>query len=410
MFGQLVRVVEMIEDALLYRNPEEYLQVFARDSTISISDLVNFYNHIDFCGSPVLSICEYESSIKKYDSKFKEHVEKRSFCYCNEVLLRGKHYYPGYLGFVRSNALKFISTSLEHLHDYAGCFISNLQKCEKLADRVILSQFLDYRKNIALLLFTGLFQSMLEYHSIPICAFQEAYDFCEESISDYYEFIISGRISRILDYDTNEIISNLHPEIAYPNRRALSREMDHPGRILLYSANLCNIVNSTYDFCINPLRGATEIGFAVKTISTLVNKKVIDKISFVRYSTHDERHAELKSVGDLFQHYIPNQLLRNYKKIQNKKVIVIDDNISTGDTLANINKVLTDFCSYVSTSVVEINRDKLYNLLAEKRLSRRCFLTKDLIGAAIGEWRDQTAIREIIEKRVNLAENIEKFY
>jgi len=384
----------------LYRKPEEYLRIFGGACGVCIKDLTDFYEHIDFTGSPTLTKEEFEAAAQKFSQDKRKEVLHRSFVSSDTIFLRGRGYYPGYLPLLNTDALDFIRMSFGKLEGSLEYISENASRCDGMNDRLFLSQALDYRKNMALLLLTGVFESMIRDETIQLRAFEECYGLCQDAVRDYYGFIISGKAPSIVVPSLEDIASSICTEHAYSSKRSLSREMDHPGRILLYSAGLCKIVDEPYDFSVNPLRGAAEIGFAIKAISEIVGKKVIEHLNFVRYSTHDERHEAVTNVCELMEKYIPRQLWHSFEAMKDRRVIIIDDNITGGNTLKNLKRALDTFCRSVDVSVVEINREHLYEMLDEKGEERRVFPTRKMLPASIGEWRDQREIVKILEKRV----------
>jgi hypothetical protein len=393
----------MSEQSHLYREPEEYLHIFEGTSGVCIQDLVEFYHHIDFTGSPVLTRGEFEAAAQKFGQGKKAEILRRSFVGDDVIFLRGEGYYPGYLHLLNADALDFIRKSFSGLEESLEYAAVNADRCSCMSDRLFLSQSLDHRKNLALLLFTGLFESMIRDERISLQTFDQCYGLCSDAVKDYYDFIIFGKKPNMVVSHVEDISSSIHAEHAYSSKRSLSREMDHPGRILLYSANFCSIADAPYDFSVNPLRGAAEIGFAIKAISGMIDKEVIGHLNFVRYSTHDERHDAVANVCDLMEKYIPRQLWHLFEAVKDGRVIIIDDNITGGNTLKNLKRALDAYCRSVDVSVVEINREHLYELLEDKGEKQRVFPTRKMLPASIGEWRDQREIVKSLEKRMRQA-------
>jgi len=383
----------------LHQRPEEYLKAFDRQGH-DVSALVDFYEHIDFTGSPMLTSTELDIAGRKFGKERYRQVLKRSLVVGDNVFLRGRGYYPGYVPLLNTDALEFIEGSLDRLEASLECIAEDAERCETMADKIFVSQPLDHRKNLSLLLLTGLFESMLQDRTTPSEVFNRCYDLCQEAVTDYYGFIISRKIPGLRSEDIDEIVQSIDAPTAYQKKKALSREMDHPGRILLYCANLCSLIDQPYDFSVNPLRGAAEIGFALKTIGEILGSEAVGELNFVRYSTHDERHGAVTNICELMEGHVPKQLWPSIEKMQGKDTIIIDDNITGGNTLKNLKRALEGHCRSVDVSVVEINRTHLYEILESKGQERRVFPTKKMLPAAIGEWRDQRAMIQLIERRL----------
>lgn|GEM_PF-3007213 len=393
----------------LYKPIEAHLGIFEGIQGVDTQAIVSFYNHISYEGIPFLRTEEYARSVAKFNCEFRQDVERLSFTLDDKILLRGVAYYPGYIDILNANALDFISNLLDRVGEGVDHVAKNTGRCETVEDRILLSQVLDYRKHFSLLLFTGLFKSMLEDPSIPSSVFDESYAFCESAIREYYQFIVCGKEPETGVRDTSRIVKAINPSVAYDSHRSLSRELDHPGRVLLYSSNLCGVVEEPYDFSVNPLNGSAEVGFAVRAISRMADKRVVEGLSFVRYSSHDERHGDIYDLSELIMNHVPRQLMRQIDAMRGKRVIIIDDNITRGHTLANIRRALETHCERVDVSVVEINREGLYRVLEKEGHERRRVLpTRELLDASVGEWRDQRRIMARIYELVKISLNDQK--
>lgn len=240
-------------------------------------------------------------------------------------------------------------------------------------------------------------------------------------IDNYYQFIIKKRIpTSFMDLNNfipifNNIEKVIHnaeknklkskdPKIIgiYDGKKYLSREFDHPGRMILYASHLLSQINKPYDLLINILNGSAEIGLGIQTIDNIlktncIRDSIIYDVDFARYSMKDRKQKEIPNYFKFEKIAIPNQLRKIFRqKIENKDLLVIDDNLSTGQSLYNVQKALNEIANSVDISVVEIvPYARVIEILKEKKINLKIILKEtDLTYLPIGWWRDQIELNK----------------
>ena len=126
--------------------------------------------------------------------------------------------------------------------------------------------------------------------------------------------------------------------------------MDHPIQILLFAGQLLKCdKDCLIDFVVNPLNGAAEIGYAVKSIySNLCIDKVRD-VFLLKYSRYDERNVK----DILLDPFLPKQLRTQTEIIKNKRLLIIDDNIFNGKTLSDVQQMCSAYSYDIDVAVIE---------------------------------------------------------
>jgi hypoxanthine phosphoribosyltransferase len=234
-------------------------------------------------------------------------------------------------------------------------------------------------------------------------------------VSEYYRFILEGGPIGV-SIDETEIncaLASVERVVektggVYHRKRYLSREFDHPGRMVMYSSYLLSQIldkGKRYDLLVNLLNGSAEMGLAIQAIDSLlglnhINSTVVFEVDFARYSKKDEEDEDVNSYSQFERIAIPKQLRPSFREnVDNKDVLIVDDNINTGSSLHNVRTALEEIAKSVDISVAEVTiqesippRDKA--ILTES----------DLTYPPIAWWRDQRELnrRQVIPKIIGL--------
>lgn len=396
------------------------------------SDVRKFVRRIDNdLGIPFLIRDEYETAKKILSDKFINIFENSRIIALSEkkVFLRGERYYlNNNQKLLHTDKTEFSSAALSLLEDSLkqdlafGPDISNsAEKAKTLEERMVVGSLLDLYRNHLLILFTGLYESMKLDSSIPISHYDLIRGEVENIINDYYKFTISGKQpNKFIHPDkivsTFAVMRDLikKTQKVYDGKRYLAREFDHPGRLMLYASNLLSQIkekNKRYDLLVNLLNGSAEIGLAVQVVDALLNinrirSTTIFEVDFARYSRKDRLDKDVSTYSEFEHVAIPSQLRNNFKnKIQNKDVLVVDDNLNTGQSLFYVKQALEELANSVDISAVEtVPIGRVIELIKQKNPgmdphSEIKLIESNLTYSPIGWWRDQVEINK--EGRIN---------
>jgi len=149
------------------------------------------------------------------------------------------------------------------------------------------------------------------------------------------------------------------PTLAQPKgessaRKMIIREMDHPMQILLFAGQILDQDKSgPIDFVVNPLSGALEIGYAIKSIYDMLEFRKVEDILLVKYSSYEE--------GDIVQSslepFMPFQLQSDLDRINEKRILIIDDNAFSGETLMDLREMCFHYTTRVGIAAIEKRMD-----------------------------------------------------
>jgi len=409
-------------------SPEYFLDSFKGKPFYE--DVCKFVRRVDNdTGIPFLTKNEFKRAVKFLPKAILPIYEAEGFvssC-ANRVYLRGRRYFLNYQdkggADKRSQAefaLDLLRTSIFSDIDLHSIINYSVENAKNLEERMVAGSFLDLYKNHLMVLFTGLYESMREDESISDSHYVETRSCVEKIIDGYYSFIIQAKRPKEIFPATDKlapvfdaigrVISKTNS--IYEGRRYLSREFDHPGRIVLYAGHLLSQIkdkNKKYDLLVNLLNGSAEIGLAVQTIDRIIGTNNIEttaifEVDFARYSRQDRRDADVSSYDGFEKIAIPKRLRHTFrKKVQNKHTLLIDDNLNTGKSLYNVSHALREIALSVDISVVEVTPFKrVIELIRRQSANKGGFneikLTEsDLTYAPIGWWRDQV---ELVEKQM----------
>jgi hypothetical protein len=418
-------------------------------------DIRKFVRRVDNdTGIPFLTKEEYMASRRILPLRLRvEHDNKGIIsAYKDRIYLRGRRYYLNYnpiLGTFSNqdfsiNAFHLLKESLINSIDRYHEFLGIAPIAVTIDERMILSSYLDQYKNHLLVLFTGLFESMLKNDKIDLAHYNLLREYIERAIGDYYAYLILCVNPREaipedtlqLAFDDVENVIRKTPQKdqrgannqalnwnIYDNRRYLAREFDHPGRLILYACNLLSQLQNTrkrYDLIVNMLNGSAEVGLGVQSIDRMLNANKIETLSiydvdYCRYSRKDRKNLDLDDYCNFEKIALPKQLRINFRqKAESNDILLMDDNLNTGQSLYNVRKVLAKIANSVDLSVIEITPYKrIIEILrkgesADQDIQKNIYIKEsDLTYSPIAWWRDQIELNknQTIEKMIGFKNN-----
>jgi len=418
--------------------PEVFLGLF--ESKDFYQNARKFVRRVDNdTGIPFLTREEYEVAKHVIPVEIRSYFERNiASVHPDRVYLRGKDYFlnfrerdtedkrsPGHFGF------DLLYESLESDTKLGIVAQSVSQGTQGIDERLVVGSLLDLYKNHLMVLFTGLFEAMKLDPSIPLEHYTLVRSGVEQVIDGYYSFILTGRqpkpflpfeyLQPVLTQIGSTIQSGSDQQVEssvstspkiYDDRKYLSREFDHPGRMVLYAAHLLSQIRGRekrYDLLVNLLNGSAEMGLAIQTIDSIlqtdaIRSTTIFEVDFARYSRKDRKDIDLSYYGEFETVALPLQLHSVFRdKIDNKSVLLVDDNLNTGVSLYNVQRALREVASSVDLSTAEVvPLEKVIQMLEQDQpekdpQSEIKLIESDLAYIPIGLWRD---LRRMLKERV----------
>ena len=387
-----------LEEMFPLRNsPEHYLQLLKQERPEWYQDAISLVQHIAITGIPFLENKEFQEIKSTVPASLYEFYNSFVTPHKNKIYLRGKRYYISISDIAVDSemALEQLKENINRIVPLMPTIFDLCDKSRNIQERLFLGLPLDHLKHYLLNIFTAVYNTMREKEEVSAEYLQSSVDLVQQRISEYYKFIITGQTpTKSIDQAVlDSIASQIDSQVSFTSPKSLLREFDHPGRIILYSTHLLKEIaekGEHYHLALNPLTGSAEIGETVRTFSDLLNKRVIDDVEYIRYSTKDEQHPEVINLIDLLHLAVPRQLHESFKKrIKGRNILVIDDNLGRGKTLSTIRKNLAELAMKVDITVAEIS-----SLPIDPEKTR--LTEKDLDYPPIGLWRNQKYILEDI--------------
>ncbi|MFO8016919.1 MAG: hypothetical protein R6U32_07505 [Candidatus Woesearchaeota archaeon] len=334
----------------LFKSPLEYLTIF-NDDEKTLSELPIFVEHIHYTGNVFISREDFERSIASIPEDVAEEL-KNNVIFTNEkVFLRGHNYYlPGARDAHKSKLQKLFS-NMFILNDLIPEVKNRVE--DDLTSRLIVSSVFDHLKNYSMILFNGFYRDYLKKGKVngDIATLM---GMCSKFV-DYYYSLITSVSRRFTKFDESTIrdLMGKASEQDYSKLSHFYREMDHPARILLQSANITNLARTKYDVVVNPLSGAVELGFALDTISKNANIPRVCDILPVEYSGYKAVANKINNFDD----FVREAILPIYHDTaictEFMPFLILDDNIGSGQTMKNLLDLFCEKYQHIHTSVIE---------------------------------------------------------
>ena len=247
-----------------------------------------------------------------------------------------------------------------------------------------------------MIIFNGLYKKYPEDSKSEDALFL-AMNLCDFFIDSYYNIILQRNFNSFNVED--DIIKFLEENTLtkfFKDETDFYREMDNPQRILLYSCNMIENTNKIYHIIIEPLSGATETGFALKSISNQIGKKVVKDIIPIRYSFYQDKGL-IYDFDSLIKNSLASPFISYLPKNKNDPLFILDDNISLGRTLILLQDLFSEKYSNVDISAIEV-RTKYYKGLDKNKIIVSSKILDNLTYEPIGETRRNIAIYKFINE------------
>jgi hypoxanthine phosphoribosyltransferase len=148
--------------------------------------------------------------------------------------------------------------------------------------------------------------------------------------------------------------TRFNPEGESTARKIIIREMDHPIQILFFAGHLLNEDEAIpIDFIVNTLSGATEIGYALKSIYSLLGINKIKDVFLLKFS----KYGEADKPQPTLESFVPKQLVSELCFLRNKRLLIVDDNTFSGYTLYELKKMCEYYSDFVGIAAIERRTD-----------------------------------------------------
>ncbi len=185
----------------------------------------------------------------------------------------------------------------------------------------------------------------------------------------YLNFLFKGDVYEHIKM-SEELIMAFKNSISMPNptpssltlpfgessaRKLIIREMDHPMQIIFFAGQLLNQdIGGLIDFVVNPLSGGLEIGYGLKSIYETFGTEKIKDILLIKYS----RYGDGSIVQPSLNEFIPKQIKYQLKNITNKRLLIVDDNTFSGETLCDLKGMCSVYTNKVGIAAIEKRMDQ----------------------------------------------------
>jgi len=372
-----------------------------------ISHIERLVNAYDYTGTISLPIANYETLINHFPNCIKSFIADSTNLNGGRAYLRGRNYY---LHIVENNdkervferllkGLCLLQEQLENMPD------SNSLTDEEL---FVASSVLDHRKHYSMAVLNLFFENAIKHPENQYLNrdnYKNFKDITISSIEDYYSFMLRSENHKSKKQTFKECDMELVKRMELPKdsvkeeteeaisgaSKIIVREMDHPAQIILYAGNMLKHDGKCpIDITVNPLKGATEIGYGLKSVFDNLNIYKIQNIILLKYSHYDNNEPDTKDIAN----YMPQFLLPDLQQLRNKRVFIIDDNGWSGLSLRRIREMLSQYSDDINLAVIERAVDSIQKL---REAGKPYLRPEELAIPAIAKLRHVDAInRELI--------------
>lgn len=346
-------------------NPADFVKAFELGDIAD--ELLRAKEYFDYAGGVCLPKNIFDERSKLFPQAILTALKDLSNEKRGNAYLRSKKYYLNFIyednvEKIRERLLENLSEVIEHIN-----ILSELELPSELESKLMVTSILDLKKHYSMCVLNAFFTHMLKEH-LDIQIYESAKESCIKDISNFYQFLFTGNLGEqgkpsedILTTFKNALLvpSPTPPTIYAPlgessATKMIIREMDHPMQIIFFAGSLLNQdMGGTIDFVVNPLSGALEIGYALKAIYTVLGVDKIDDVLLIKYSHYGEDNGIQSSLTP----FVPPQLINEVNKIKNRRVLIIDDNTFSGETLYNLKEICSLYTPKVGIASIERRTD-----------------------------------------------------
>lgn len=345
-----------------------------------VENLEQFVDRMDVSGNISLCLQEYSESLAKLPQDVSRVVDY--IAYKNEkpgkeprVCLRGIEYYLyAKHDEVRHLIRADIISNMELLGSLEG-FEFPKSNTLLIAEKAVYASILDHIKHFSMNIACGIYYGMFYDKNLTEDLFVAANNYCAKTIGDYYKFVLAKEQPTIEKIPDNLLEAYASVELPphkplaksgkWGGRKMNVRDLDHPGNILLYAGQFLDL-DDCLDLVVNPLFGSFEVGHAINEICATFNHHAVNRTSVIRYSLYEEQHnRDIRGVS--ISTFVPPELIKSFEASfadKPEKVVIIDDGISSGDTVLGLAEYLKEnYDSNPGISAVEYDYEKNPSIL-----------------------------------------------
>ncbi len=203
------------------------------------------------------------------------------------------------------------------------------------------------RRERSLELLNALFNKMLIDYTISPEIYERMFRQAERDVDNFYRYVFG---KKPINYRDTHIIKEVEKILeGFPIKK--QHEAIEVDKIIKHSIQIVNELEEEYDTIVNILFGGIELGFALKSISRILNKPINSEIVMVRYSLYDE-HDKRIHVPYVLEHKLP----------EGKKILIMDDSVGTGRTLRRTKHFFEYLGNEVDITATEISYKYIENV------------------------------------------------
>lgn len=322
-------------------------------------EFLQMITYFDYAGGVALPVSMFQEEARKLNPKQKNTLETLVNECEGKVHLRSRRYYIHPLEKNKERVRKLV-------RDYEQEISDNIDElgdidAPEIERRLTISALLDHKKHYGLIMLNLFFGQLLK-GEVNLEMYENVKGACIADVENYYKFLMTGKLGKqgVYSGETREKFSRvvlpsdtepslLNPEGEKATRKMIIREMDHPLQILLFAGQLLDQDKpGQIEVTVNPLSGAIEIGYALRSIYTELGIEKIKDVVLMKYS----RYAEGDTERDI-ESCVPQALKGEIEKLRNHRIMIIDDNTFTGTTLKNLRDMMQRLTNDIGIAAIE---------------------------------------------------------
>jgi len=381
-------------DFPLFQDPKEHLACFDGKVKFSLDGLLGFCERVHYSGASFLEQDVYDATIPSVGS-LRQDLEFNFVARDGKVYFRGENYYLGGAKLHSPQKIEMMFRNLRSLNSLIEK-ISSADEPSNIGEAAIFASVFDHLKHYFMVSFNAIYKKCVVQGDDD--ALNTAFGLCSSAIDAYYGSILNGKL--VFEPISEGEIKKLEKSVDsnfLPDELDFYREMDNPQRILLHAGNVINHADKKYCVVVNPLSGATEPGFALKSISEETGRPVVSEVFPLRYSIYQDEEGEVHDFESLMEWAVPGCFIGMLPLNRKSPILILDDNIATGETLARLKILFEEKYKDVDTSAIE-SRRKYYPTLDEYATKTDKQVLAGLAFNPIGETRRNQAVYNFVNQ------------
>jgi len=381
-------------DFPLFHSMRDNLACLQGRVRFGLEDLISFCEHVHYSGSYFFDQERYEAA-SAAAGPLRKDLEINFVSRGGRVYLRGRNYYLGGSQLASQEKIRMMFRNIRAINSMVEKLCS-VAEPKNVQEAALIGSVFDHMKHYFMIAFNAIYRRcIIEGRDDALVT---AFNQCGSLIDAYYGCILNGKIglNPVSEEDINLIERGVESRFV-PTEVDFYREMDNPQRILLHSGNVIANAGKKYCVVVNPLSGATEPGFALKTISEEVGQPVVTEVFPLRYSIYQDEEGEVHDFDSLLMWAVPKCFLRLLPSSRTSPILILDDNIATGETLARLKVLFEERFKDVDISAIEA-RMHYYPSLDEYDTKTEREVLEELAFMPVGEARRNNAVNMFINE------------